>query len=126
MGAILTDSKVISACDFVGTDGYPYFQGSDIGQAWSVFWKSVNDVRAVVKGINNKPVWITETGSPVSGADFGEATASLSNAEAYWKSVGCQALREADTFYYTLQDYTSSPSFGVVDYQSKPLFDLTC
>jgi hypothetical protein len=30
------------------------------------------------------------------------------------------------SFAYTLQDYTSSPSFGVVDKNLKPLYDLSC
>ena len=36
------------------------------------------------------------------------------------------AFSEMDTFWYTLQDYTSSPSFGVVDANFNPLFDLAC
>lgn len=54
---------MIKACDFVGTDGYPYYEDSVITSGSQVFWKSVNYVRSVVK--NNKPgteVWITETG----------------------------------------------------------------
>lgn len=118
---------VIRACDFIGTDGYPYWQDGDISKGSEIFWKSVNDVRAVVNRV--KPgawVWITETGWPVSGPKRGAAAPSLANAKTYWKVVGCQAFREAHTFYYILQDYNASPSFGVVDANFKPLFDLSC
>lgn len=118
---------VIRACDFVGTDGYPYWQDSSPQQASDVFWKSVNDVRAVVDRV--KPgtwVWITETGSPVSGASRGAAVPSIANAQSYWKTVACRAFNEAHTFWYILQDYNASPSFGVVDAQFKPIYDLSC
>lgn len=63
---------------------------------------------------------------PVSGGSLGPATPSVPNAQAYWKSVACQAFREANTFWYTLQDHLSSPSFGVVDAQFQPKYDLSC
>ena len=139
-------NDVIRACDFIGTDGYPYFQASTIQDGYDVFWESVEDTRNMVNAV--KPgtwVWITETGWPVSakmvlneirflikyviqvtGPDFGASVPSLPNAQSYWKSVACQAFEEAHTFWYTLQDYTSSPSFGVVDPEFKPLYDLSC
>lgn len=118
---------VIRACDFIGTDGYPYWQDGAISKGSEIFWKSVNDVRAVVNRV--KPgawVWITETGWPVTGPKREPAVPSLANAKTYWKTVGCQAFREAHTFYYILQDYNASPSFGVVDANFQPLFDLSC
>ena len=30
------------------------------------------------------------------------------------------------SFAYTLQDYTSAPSFGVVDKNLQPLYDVSC
>ena len=71
-------------------------------------------------------VWITESGWPVSGPAMGAAVPSRDNAEMYWKSVACAAFEQAHTFWYVLQDYTSSPSFGVVDRDFKPLWDLSC
>jgi exo-beta-1,3-glucanase (GH17 family) len=56
--------EVIQACDFIGTDGYPYFQNTqanNIDQGSNLFWESVQDVRNVVNKV--KPgawVWITE------------------------------------------------------------------
>lgn len=122
-------TQVIKASDFIGTDGYPYFQNAEITTAEAVFWKSVNDVRDVVA--QTKPgtqIWITETGHPVGGDNFGPSVPSIPNAAGYWKEVACAAIgnEQLDLFWYTLQDYTSKPDFSVVDKDHKPLFDLSC
>jgi len=121
------NTAVIQACDFVGTDGYPYFQGSTESDAYNVFWDSVSQVRNVVNNV--KPgtwVWITETGWPVTGNNFGASVPSRENAQMYWSSVACAAFAQAHTFWYSLQDYTSSPSFGVVDANFNPIYNLAC
>jgi glucan endo-1,3-beta-D-glucosidase len=141
------NSAVIQACDFLGMDGYPYFQDASIQDANDVFWASVNNVRAVSQG---RWVWLTESGWPVSGGTLGAAVPSVANAQVYWWEVMCQTckssrssyphpirggrgvwltcwtVREMHSFVYTLQDYTSSPSFGVVDQNFNPLYDLSC
>ena len=53
------NTAVVAACDFLGMDGYPYFQSAAIKDAASVFWQSVTDTTNAAQG---KPVWITETG----------------------------------------------------------------
>ena len=121
------NAPVIRACDFVGTDGYPYFQSAQESDGYNVFWQSVQATRDVVNRV--KPgtwVWITETGWPVSGANFGAAVPSVQNAQMYWKSVACSAFANAHTFWYTLQDFTSKPSFGIVGQDFRPLYDLRC
>ena len=121
------NTAVIQACDFVGTDGYPYFQAATETDGYNVFWESVQNVRDVVNNV--KPgtwVWITETGWPVSGDNYGAAVPSVNNAQLYWKSVACAAFAQAHTFWYTVQDFSSNPSFGVVDANFKPLYDLSC
>jgi glucan endo-1,3-beta-D-glucosidase len=124
------NTAVIQACDFVGTDGYPYFQTTEdnnINNAYNEFWDSVNAVRNVVNNVHPGAwVWITETGWPVSGPTAGNAVPSVANAQSYWSSVACSAFNSAHTFWYTLQDYTSSPSFGVVDANRNPLYNLAC
>lgn len=118
---------VIKACDFVGSDGYPYFQDISIASSYDTFWQNVNAVRSVVNRVKGGTwVWLTETGWPTSGPSRGAAAPSVNNARAYWKGVACEAFRQGHVFWYTLQDYTSSPSFGVVDAQSKPIHDLSC
>lgn len=121
------NNAVILASDFVGTDGYPYFQGAEIQNGANVFWDSVQATRDVVNAV--KPgtwVWITETGWPVSGANFDASVASVSNAQAYWTNVACAAFEQAHTFWYAYQDYSASPSFGVVDANRNPIYNLAC
>ncbi|CAF9933959.1 MAG: hypothetical protein HETSPECPRED_009065 [Heterodermia speciosa] len=121
------NKAAIKACDFVGTDGYPYFQDAARKDSYNVFWQSIEATRSVVNSV--KPgtwVWITETGWPVRGPTRGKAIPSVAGAAAYWKSVACSAFSQAHTFWYILQDYHESPSFGVVDQNFKPLYDLKC
>lgn len=57
------NADVIRAADFIGMDGYPYFQGSSIEDAANVFWQSVDATRNAVNQISpGKWVWVTETG----------------------------------------------------------------
>jgi len=121
------NTAVIQACDFIGTDGYPYFQDTDIDDASNTFWESVTNVQNVVNSVKSgTPVWITETGWPVAGDTMGAAVASTANAQQYWSTVACAAFAQADTFWYTLQDYSASPSFGVVDANLSPIINLAC
>jgi len=122
---VTNGSDAIVASDFLGTDGYPYFQNTEdnsISNANTEFWASVSAVQKVAQG---KPVWITETGWPTSGPKDGNAVPSVANAHTYWQSVGCHAFATMNTFWYTLDDFSASPSFGVVS-GTTPKFDLTC
>ena len=121
------NTAVIQACDFVGTDGYPYFQSSDISDASNVFWESIDNVRNTVNSV--KPgtwVWIAESGWPVSGDNYGAAVPSVDNAKTYWSEVACSAFESVHTFWYAYQDYTESPSFGIIGSNGQPVYDLTC
>ncbi|KAI4191902.1 MAG: hypothetical protein LQ346_004570 [Caloplaca aetnensis] len=126
-----SNSAVIEACDFVGMDAYPYFQNTQansIENGESLFFDAYNATVSVSRG---KPVWITETGWPVSGPNQNQAVASLANARTYWERVGCRVFGQITTFWYTLQDAfpdTPSPSFGVVGttLSNTPLYDLSC
>ncbi|KAL8931129.1 MAG: hypothetical protein Q9208_000233 [Pyrenodesmia sp. 3 TL-2023] len=126
-----SNSAVIEACDFIGMDAYPYFQNTQansIENGESLFFDAYNATVAVSGG---KPVWITETGWPVSGPNQNQAVASLANARTYWEQVGCRVFGQITTFWYTLQDAfpdTPSPSFGVVGttLSNTPLYDLSC
>ncbi|KAB8302061.1 hypothetical protein EYC80_005512 [Monilinia laxa] len=121
---------VIKACDFIGLDGYPYFQNgeeNDIGVASDLFWQSVNAVRGAVQNAGSYAwVWVTETGWPTTGETENKAVASVANAQTYWKEVGCSALNQVHIFWYSLQDFSAVPSFGVADANGKALYDLSC
>lgn len=118
---------MIQACDFVGTDGYPYYQYTDISDASNTFWASVNAVRDTVNSIAPGIwVWITETGWPVTGDAYGSAQPSQQNLQTYWSEVACAAFQQAHTFWYDLRDYTANPSFGVLDANYNPIINLAC
>lgn len=123
-----SNSAVINEIDWLGFDGYPYFQttmANGIDQGKSLFDDAVAKTKAVANG---KEVWITETGWPVSGPTEGDAVASLANAKQYWDQVGCPLFGETNTWWYMLADAGASPSFGISSSTSNttPLFDLSC
>ena len=132
-----SNNAVIAACDFIGMDAYPYFQSTmtnAIADGYSLFFSAYDQTVAATAG---KPVWITETGWPVSGSTLNLAVPSTQNAEIYWDQVGCGRLFDKiNTWWYTLQDAvptTPSPSFGVIgagssriELPTTPLYDLSC
>ncbi|KAF2425747.1 GPI-anchored cell wall beta-1,3-endoglucanase EglC [Tothia fuscella] len=127
-----SNAAVIAACDFLGMDGYPYFQNTQdnrIENAEQLFIESYNATVAAAAG---KEVWVTETGWPVSGPNQANAVANLENAKTYWDEIGCGFLfSQENTWWYTFQDAfptTPSPSFGIVgtELSTTPLFDVQC
>ncbi|KAF1982412.1 glycoside hydrolase family 17 protein [Aulographum hederae CBS 113979] len=126
-----SNQEVIDASDFIGMNGFPYFQNTQansIENGESLFFAAVDATQAAVGG---KSVWITETGWPVSGSTEAQALPSVSNAETYWNDVGCRLFGSRNTWWYTLQDtkpITPNPSFGIVGstLSTTPLYDLSC
>lgn len=71
-----SNSAVTSACDFLGMDAYPYFQttlANSIDTANSTFYDAYY---ATVGSAQGKPVWVTETGWPVSGKTLNQVSFS--------------------------------------------------
>ncbi|KAI0156806.1 glycoside hydrolase superfamily [Xylariaceae sp. FL1272] len=125
-----TNKAVIDAVDWVGVDEYPYYEdgkGNDIKNAGSLFDKAYD---ATIAAAGGKPVWVTETGYPYTGIKWGEAVASVDNAEYYWQEVGCRRLfNKAPTFWYNLRDSNGAnkQSFAITDDLSTTArFNLTC
>jgi glucan endo-1,3-beta-D-glucosidase len=126
-----SNDAVIAASDFIGMDAYPYFQNTEdnsISTSYDVFFEAYYNTTAVAGG---KPVWVTETGWPVSGPTENLAVPSLANAQTYWDLVACALIGKVNTYWYTLQDaapVTPSPSFGIVGstLSTTPLYNLTC
>src|SRR6266566_4355061 len=84
-----SNDAVISACDWLGVDAYPYFQNTmpnSISEGKSLFNQALSNTKGASGG---KPVWVTETGYPVSGNASGDAVPSIENAKTYWDQVGC-------------------------------------
>lgn len=125
-----SNQAVIDAVDWAGVDAYPYFQttqANGIENGAALFDDAFGATQAAVGG---KPVWITETGWPVSGDVSGSAVANVENAQTYYKSTGCKYFGQTNTWWYILLDAlpdTPNPSFGVISsLGGQPLFDLSC
>jgi len=119
------NKAVIQACDFIGLDAYPYFQNAAIGDASATFWSAVDATRNQVNAVSpGKWVWVTETGWPVSGPNYGAAVPSVANAQNYWHTVGCAALKSNQMLWYSYQDYNASPSFGVIGSNGNAIYDI--
>ncbi|KAJ5554904.1 hypothetical protein N7461_003374 [Penicillium sp. DV-2018c] len=123
-----SNSAVIDAVDWLGFDGYPYFENTEpnsIDDAKALFHKGVAKTQSVAGG---KEVWITETGWPVHGATENLAVANTANAKQYWDEVACPLLGKTNTWWYILEDAGSNPSFGVTGSadSTTPLYDLSC
>jgi len=95
-----TNKPVIDAIDWIGVDEYPYYEngkGNSIDNSGQLFDRAYNAVLGVA---GDKPVWVTETGWPVSGPNWDEAVPSVQNAQYYWQEVGCRRLfNKAPTFW---------------------------
>jgi glucan endo-1,3-beta-D-glucosidase len=124
-----SNSAVVQAVDFLGTDIYPYYEkdkSNALSNATVLFDDSYNKT---LSAAGDKPVWITETGWPSSGPTFGQAEASVDNAKAYWDEIGCTLFGRTNVWWYTLVD--SNPAnkekFAITnDLSTTPLFNLTC
>ncbi|KAH8817243.1 glycoside hydrolase superfamily [Xylogone sp. PMI_703] len=133
-----SNNPVIEAIDWLGVDEYPFFQNTEansIDDAYTLFWAAYNATSSAAQG---KPVWITETGWPVSGEKQNLAVPNVANAKTFYDQIGCaSAFGKVNTWWYILQDAaptTPNPSFGILGStpndagltSAKPLFDLSC
>lgn len=125
------NQAVVDAVDWVGMDAYSYWQslvpnGAERGRA--LFEDALARTRAREGG---RPVWITETGFPVSGETSGEAVPSVENAKRFWDEVGCPLFGRENVWWYILRDAGRGkpvPSFGIVGegLGTTPVFDISC
>lgn len=125
-----TNKPVLDVIDFLGIDAYPYFQSNkgnnSIENAVNLWTEALEASKAAANG---KPVWITETGWPTSGATWGQGVASIENAKRFWDEVGCTLFGKMNTWWYILRDGNpqNKALFQITSKLSKtPLFDLTC
>jgi len=126
------NKAVLDAVDWVGTDLYPYYEkdhGNSAANMTTVFDYIYKETVNAAKN-SSKPVWVTETGWPVSGPDFGQAKASLNISSTYWNTVGCAKLfGRVNTFWYNLRDSNpdNKEKFAITkDLSTTPQFDLGC
>lgn len=124
-----SNSAVVEAVDFIGTNLHPYYE-KDKGNAFSNVTNVFNYIYDQARSAaGDKPVWITETGWPITGPTFGEAVPSLDSAKTYWDQLGCPLFGKTNVWWYTLRD--SNPAnkekFAITkDLSTTPAFNLTC
>ncbi|KAI1002429.1 hypothetical protein K3495_g5778 [Podosphaera aphanis] len=122
--------NVIKACDFIGTDGYPYYQIGDANAAengYQLFSYSTQRVRDAVSAAgSNAWVWVTESGWPTTGPTINQAVPGVTTAQTYWKTVACPTFNTGHTFWFSLQDFDPVISFGVLDGNGKLKYDISC
>ena len=129
-----TVKAVMDAVDFIGVNEFPYYEKTNdntIQRSGQLFDRAYDAVLAVA---GNKPVWVTETGWPYTDAspkgEWGQAVASVDNAQYYWQEIGCRRLFGKTTaFWYNIRDSNAENKmkFAITDkLATKPRFDLTC
>ncbi|KAG8163906.1 hypothetical protein KVR01_005824 [Diaporthe batatas] len=129
-----TNTAVIDAIDWIGFDGYPYWEkanANSIEAAHDLFYTGLNKTKAISKG---KPVYVTETGWPIEGDDQGQAVAGAENARTYWKDIACTLVdAKINLWWYDLQESQNgqaNPDFGIFPAgdlnQVQQSYDLSC
>lgn len=136
-----TNSPVIDAIDWIGVDLYPYYendtselppnlpsgQSNTFANSLPIFDYLYEKTLHAARG---KDVWLTETGYPYSGPNWGNAVPSPDNQASYWRQVGCGRLfGRVNTFWYTLRDANpaNAQKFAVAsDDVTQARFDLSC
>lgn len=129
-----TNTAVIEYIDWIGFDGYPYWESAlpnSIDDAATRFYDGFNKTLALANG---KPVYVTETGWPVTGDTENEAVASAENARQYWETIACTLISSGvNLWWYTLQESqygTADPDFGIYGAGDlatlSPQYDLSC
>ncbi|KAK6343777.1 hypothetical protein TWF696_007439 [Orbilia brochopaga] len=100
---------VTRACDFVLTNGFPYWEGASIQDTlkYNVYQSSLWKTQGRVSSVNPRcKVWVGETGWPSNGDPFGRAWPARGNCQNYANAFWPWLCKKSDmtAFYYTLDD----------------------
>ncbi|KAI0414347.1 GPI-anchored cell wall beta-1,3-endoglucanase EglC [Xylaria grammica] len=129
-----TNKAVIPAVDWIGFDGYPYWESTKANSISDAMTRFYDGYDKTVKLAGSKPVWVTETGWPVTGKKNNLAVANAANARVYWQKIACSLIqKKVNLFWYGLQESqwgTASPDFGIYGAGDlgtlSPRYSLTC
>ncbi|KAI2624073.1 glycoside hydrolase family 17 protein [Xylaria nigripes] len=129
-----SNSAVIPALDWVGFDGYPYWETANANSINDATTRFYDGYQKTVNLARGKPVWVTETGWPVSGKTNNLAVANVANARSYWQQIACSLIQKGvNLFWYDLQESQwgiADPDFGIYgdgDLNTlQPRYSLTC
>ncbi|KAI0534976.1 GPI-anchored cell wall beta-1,3-endoglucanase EglC [Xylaria digitata] len=112
-----TNKAVIPAIDWIGFDGYPYWESTKANSINDAMTRFYDGYDKTVKLAGTKPVWVTETGWPVTGKTNNLAVPNAANARIYWQKIACSLIqKKINLFWYGLQESqwgTASPDFGI-------------
>ncbi|KAF2962736.1 hypothetical protein GQX73_g10840 [Xylaria multiplex] len=112
-----TNKAVIPAIDWIGFDGYPYWESTKANSVNDAMTRFYDGYDKTVKLAGTKPVWVTETGWPVTGKTNNLAVPNAANARIYWQKIACSLIqKKINLFWYGLQESqwgTASPDFGI-------------
>lgn len=124
-----SNKAVIDEIDFLAVNAFPFYESeraNGIQEAGKLLASGIEKAEAAA---GDKELWITETGWAYKGPDFGDAKATVDNAETYWKDVGCALFGKRNVFWYTLRDANpaNKVKFAITeDLSTTPRFDLSC
>ncbi|TKX25198.1 ubiquitin 3 binding protein But2 C-terminal domain-containing protein 2 [Elsinoe australis] len=136
--------QVIDAVDFIGMNGFPYFQSKDVNSPENLGSLFATALRSTQEASRGKPVWVTETGFPTYGPTFNLAVPGAEVAQRYYQDVGCgQLFGKVNTWWYILLDGVNpppanpqTPAFGVLapplrpdpagPVSTQPIYSLSC
>lgn len=131
---------VIRAADLMMVNAFPYWQGQSKGNSTYSFFDDVMQALQTVQGIkgrNEFPFWVGETGWATGGGNFGEAVPSIENAEKYWHEAVC-GIRSwgINTIVFEAYDEMWKPStsgiegvekhWGVLNEDGSSKYNLEC
>jgi len=121
---------VIQACDIVLMNGFPYWQGENVGTKGQAVMKLREAIYATRKAIGSgKAFMIGETGWPTQGKDFvlkenpaKVAKASLANLKTYWEDTMCW-LQARDFPYFWFSGF-DEPNREIGEYNVERYFGI--
>jgi len=89
-------AQVITACDVILMNGFPYWQDASINDGLT---KLREAIWYTWQKIGGKPLIVGETGWPSAGPQRGAAVASLANTQKYWKDAACWFVSPSSNQY---------------------------
>ncbi|SZF05737.1 unnamed protein product [Blumeria hordei] len=124
-----SNTPVIQACDFIGTNTYPRIQADNsasISGGVQSFYNSFNDMlRRVSETGSRASVWVTEGEWPSAPSPENQRERDVAVAKKNWKIIACEVFRRYSAFWNYLQ-HQDNPTSGVLDSKGMPLYDLSC
>lgn len=101
---LITHPKVISECDVIMYNSYPYWEGANIENAMKL---QEGHHKNLVNLSGSKQVIVSETGWPSAGNTIGNAVASSENSARYFKDFVLWArMNDVQYFYFEAFDET--------------------